>query len=351
MKCYLLQERIIHSISRLPINGTRVNDPYPKVSIAPPGTEPIDLPEISHEYTPEAIRNQCKSILVCGPASFRPRRRDAARMRPRKFPMHDNSTILAKPGIDEFTLALARLAREAGQIILNIRNQGYIVETKADKSLVTRADQEAEALILSGLARLVPDIPIIAEEEVAAGRVPRIGRHFFLVDPLDGTKDFVGGKPGFSVNIAWIDGDKSLHGALFAPALGRLFIGCPAGAFEWRNDDWIRLRVRAPAEDECVAIASASHEVSRTDDYLRRFGNIRKISMGSAVKFGLIAAGDADIYPRFGPTSEWDTAAGQCILEAAGGSVVTEDNSPLTYGHTARKFLNPHFIALGGIEL
>ena len=269
--------------------------------------------------------------------------------------MRDRETTLEKPGaktgIDDFTLALARIAREAGQKILDIQSQGYVVEAKADKSLVTRADQEAEALILNGLAQLAPNIPIIAEEEVAAGRIPRIGRHFFLVDPLDGTKDFVGGKPGFSVNIAWIEGDKALHSALFAPALGRLFVGCPSGAFEWRNDDWIKLRVRAPANGEIVAIASASHGVSRTDEYLRNFGNIRKISMGSAVKFGLIAAGDADIYPRFGPTSEWDTAAGQCVLEAAGGRVVKEDHSPLTYGHAANKFLNPHFIALGGVDL
>ncbi len=252
---------------------------------------------------------------------------------------------------DGFALALAGIAEHAGARILEIVTSGFAVQTKEDRTPVTIADQQAEALILAGLRALAPDIPVIAEEEVAAGRTPAHRGRFFLVDPLDGTRDFVAGRPGYSVNIALVEEGIARYGVIFAPALDRIFVGGPAGAYERRAGEWARIGVRPPRHDALEAYASASHNTNATDAFLARLPGIAKKRIGSAVKFGLIAAGEADLYARFGPTMEWDTAAGQCILEAAGGIVLTADGAPLAYGLPARHFANPDFVAFGGLRM
>lgn len=255
------------------------------------------------------------------------------------------------PGPGAFVLSLAGIAEQAGARIREIVATGFAVETKEDRTPVTIADQEAEALILAGLRHLAPDIPVIAEEEVAAGRTPDHQGRFFLVDPLDGTKDFVAGKPGYSINIALVEAGIARFGVIFAPALDRIFLGGPEGAFERRAGLWERVAVRPARPEALVAFASASHNTHATDVFLARLPGAETRRMGSAVKFGLIAAGEADLYARFGPTMEWDTAAGQCILEAAGGLVLTADGAPLTYGTPGRHFANPDFVAFGGLRL
>lgn len=252
---------------------------------------------------------------------------------------------------DAFSLSLVRIAEQAGARIREIRATGFAVETKEDRTPVTIADQEAEALILAGLRSLAPDIPVIAEEEVAAGRTPAHRGRFFLVDPLDGTRDFVAGRPGYSVNIALVDAGIAQYGVIYAPAMARMFVGCPPGSFERRNGAFVRLAVRPARASALEAYASAAHATDATDAFLAKFPGIEKKRLGSAVKFGLIAAGEADLYARFGPTMEWDTAAGQCILEAAGGLVLTSEGTPLRYGTPARGFANPDFVAFGGLRL
>lgn len=228
---------------------------------------------------------------------------------------------------------------------------------KADASPVTDADHAAEAIILAGLRRLTPEVPVVAEEEVAAGRVPAIeGRPFWLVDPLDGTKEFVRRNGEFTVNIALVDAGRLVLGMVQAPASGRLWRGIVAGAGRDGFAEVVapdgtarRIHVRAVPSDGVTVYTSRTHgRYSDLDIWLRGQGITvaeRKIA-GSSLKFCLIAAGEADLYPRFGPTNEWDTAAGQAVLEAAGGSVRREDGTPLTYGKP--RFANPWFIARGG---
>jgi 3'(2'), 5'-bisphosphate nucleotidase len=228
---------------------------------------------------------------------------------------------------------------------------------KADSSPVTDADHAAEAIILAGLRRLTPGVPIVAEEEVAAGRVPSIaGLPFWLVDPLDGTKEFLKRNGEFTVNIALVEHGRLVVGVVLAPALGRLWRGVVAGpgrdavAEDVGADGTARrIHVRpVPAAGFTVYTSRTHGKYSDLDIWLQREGvkvAERKIA-GSSLKFCLIAAGEADLYPRFGPTCEWDTAAGQAVLEAAGGSVRREDGTPLAYGKP--RFTNPWFIARGG---
>lgn len=220
---------------------------------------------------------------------------------------------------------------------------------KADKSPVTDADQAAEAIILAGLRRLTPDTPVVAEEEMAAGRVPKLnGGPFWLVDPLDGTKEFIKRNGEFTVNIALIDGGRPILGIVLAPATNLLWRGA-AGLGADKSDkgaSFERIVTRAPPPTGLTACASRSHAVySDLDIWFRNNGLVvaERKQAGSSLKFCLIAEGQADIYPRFGPTNEWDTAAGQAVLEAAGGEVVTTNGSPLLYGKPS--FANPHFIA------
>lgn len=243
---------------------------------------------------------------------------------------------------------LVKLAGDAGQAILEVYDadeQGERV--KADSSPVTEADLRAEALILRGLAELTPDIPVVAEESVAAGRTPTdIGDRFWLVDPLDGTKEFLSRNGEFTVNIALVEGDTPVLGVVHAPALGVFWTGC-AGVAERRDADGeVRpLQVVAAGAEGFRVLVSRSHLDSTTQEWLAKVPVAARVQAGSSVKFCRIAEGEADLYPRFGRTMEWDTAAGDAVLRAAGGGIRTPDGKPFTY----RKpdFANTAFIAYG----
>jgi 3'(2'), 5'-bisphosphate nucleotidase len=259
---------------------------------------------------------------------------------------------------------LVAAALEAGATVLRCRGEGLSVSRKADHSPVTAADRGAEAIILGRLAQAFPGLAVVAEEEVAAGRVPHAGGQFFLVDPLDGTREFIEGKADFTVNIALMAAGRPLLGVVYAPAHGWLFAGDAAARRAWRAgvspsvdqsgagaiDAWREIRARSAPADGLVALVSRSHLSPDTRAYLQsletgRRNIARTVNMGSSVKFCLLAAGEADLYPRFGPTMEWDTAAGHAVLAAAGGSVTTPDGAELRYGKPA--FRNGAFIARG----
>lgn len=245
--------------------------------------------------------------------------------------------------------ACTELARAAGGEIMRIYAGDLGVRNKADKSPVTDADHAAEAIIVAGLRDLTPGTPVVAEEEMAAGRVPDIGRGpFWLVDPLDGTKEFIKRNGEFTVNIALIEHGRPTLGIVLAPASDTLWRGAAAlGADRSENGEpFVAISTRSKPGHGLTACASRSHAVYSDLDIWFRNNNLavaERVQAGSSLKFCLIAEGRADIYPRFGPTNEWDTAAGQGVLEAAGGEVVTTDGRPLTYGKP--RFSNPHFIA------
>jgi len=242
---------------------------------------------------------------------------------------------------------LAEAAREAGDAIRKIVARGFEIESKRDSSPVTEADRAAELVILAALARTAPGIPVIAEEEVAAGRIPAHDDTYFLVDPLDGTKEFVRGGDDYTVNVALIEGNRPTLGVVFAPATGRMHGGL-AGSGAWIDEGQGRNAIRTRARgDHMTAVASKSHLNQATVDYLQEaVGFCDYLAIGSSLKFCMVAEGKADIYPRASPTSEWDTAAGHAVLLAAGGIVDGPDGSPLTYGKTA--FLNRAFVATSG---
>jgi 3'(2'), 5'-bisphosphate nucleotidase len=242
---------------------------------------------------------------------------------------------------------LAEAAQEAGAAILEIVRRGFDVETKRDSSPVTEADRAAELVILAALARSAPGVPVIAEEEVAAGRIPTHGDTYFLVDPLDGTKEFVRGGDDYTVNIALIERGAPKLGVVFAPATGRLHGGCVA-LEAWVEDEGRRREIRTRLRgSEIRAVASRSHLNQATIDYLQEaVGSCQYVAVGSSLKFCILAEGEADIYPRASPTSEWDTAAGHAVLLAAGGRVDGPDGLPLQYGKSA--FLNRAFVATAG---
>ncbi len=258
------------------------------------------------------------------------------------------------------------LAIAAGRVIVDIRASGTETRLKSDRSPVTEADEAAEAIILAGLSSRYPDIPIIAEESVAAGRVPEIdGARFFLVDPLDGTKEFISGRAEFTVNIALIDNAVPIAGIVHAPALGVAYVGVAQPDQEGQAfrlavtaggdvSERTRIRVR-PAQSPPVALASLSHGSPATDTYCARAGISDIRCIGSSLKFGLLAEGRADVYPRFGPTMEWDTAAGDAVLRAAGGKTLDGEGNVLRYGKRQQKnladFANGDFIAHGGASV
>jgi 3'(2'),5'-bisphosphate nucleotidase len=241
-------------------------------------------------------------------------------------------------------------------------------ERKDDGSPVTLADRRAEAVILKGLAALAPGTPAVAEEETAAGRVPETGGaaggEFFLVDPLDGTKEFLRGAQSrgeFTVNIALVRDGVPVVGAVHAPALGKLWVAGPRHSWaadigaDGKPGPYRPNRVRAVLAKGITALVSRSHRAPETDDYLQRYAPAEVRASGSSLKFCVIAEGGADLYPRLGPTMEWDTAAGDAVLRAAGGRTLTLDGAPLAYGKRARAgqsdFANPSFVALGRVEL
>jgi 3'(2'), 5'-bisphosphate nucleotidase len=242
---------------------------------------------------------------------------------------------------------IVALAERAGGVILEHYRAGVEARAKADASPVTIADEAAEAVILAGLAELSPEIPAVAEETVAGGHVPELDqRAFWLVDPLDGTKEFLSRNGEFTVNIALIEGREPVLGVVLAPALGKVWWGARGHGASARNGGSPRaIAVRSRPAQGAVAVASRSHSDAETEAFLDREGVAERISAGSSLKFCLVAEGKADLYPRFGPTMEWDTAAGHAVLAAAGGRVTTRDGAPFLY----RKpdFRNPGFIARG----
>jgi 3'(2'), 5'-bisphosphate nucleotidase len=261
--------------------------------------------------------------------------------------------------INYFTLlaTFETTAIAAGLEILRIYEEGCDVTLKDDSSPVTAADHAAEAIILAALRRITPEIPIVAEEEISGGHVPgNLGERFYLVDPLDGTREFVNRNGDFTVNIALIEHGAPVLGIVYSPVRGWLFVGGPEGAQEMTVDYKGNVSARQPiacrtAPEQLIAVASRSHRTPETDDYLKDFAIADCVSVGSSIKFGLLARGEADIYPRFGRTMEWDTAAGDAVLRAAGGITLTLDGKPLTYGRRNQAddadFANPHFVARG----
>ncbi|MBN9076860.1 MAG: 3'(2'),5'-bisphosphate nucleotidase CysQ [Rhizobiales bacterium] len=250
---------------------------------------------------------------------------------------------------------LEELALAAGRRIMEIHEAGFTAERKPDSSPVTEADRAAEKIILEGLRAAFPGIPCVAEEECAEGRSPGdLGDAFFLVDPLDGTKEFVKRRADFTVNIALIRGGAPELGVVVAPASGKMFSGRPGRAEEAEFGSDFGLLSRRPIavrrEDRPrLIVASRSHRTAETDAYISRFEGAEIISVGSSLKFCLLADGQADLYPRFGRTMEWDTAAGDAVLRAAGGMTFTLDGEPLLYGKRNQAedvdFANPWFIA------
>ncbi|WP_372622110.1 3'(2'),5'-bisphosphate nucleotidase CysQ [Falsiroseomonas sp.] len=250
---------------------------------------------------------------------------------------------------------LVAIAAEAGARIVEVRQRPHSVEAKADGSPLTEADLAAEAVIAAGLAAAAPTIPVVSEED-AARVAPPEGATFLLVDPLDGTREFLGPTGEFTVNIALIEAGRPVCGVVYAPALGRIWQGAAglgaqagdlpaggdAGAIAWRP---VRARPR-PAE-ALVAVASRSHLDPQTEAFLAALPVGERRSIGSSLKFCLVAEGEADVYPRLAPTMEWDTAAGQAVLEAAGGRVTTPEGAPFRYGKAGAGFRNGPFVAWG----
>ena len=251
------------------------------------------------------------------------------------------------------TETLADIAEAASALILPYWRADAAVIRKADDSPVTEADHKAEALIVERLAALYPGVQTVAEEACAAGGAPDAQDVFFVIDPLDGTKAFVAEREAFTVNIALVKGDRVVAGVVSAPAMNQTWRSGgtgpkAAGAFSRRFGDaaWRAVRVREKPE-RGSALVSHSLKEDEAERIAARFGCPHWQALDSSVKFCLIAEGRFDVYPRTGPTCEWDTGAGQAVLEAAGGRVITlEEGRPLTYGKPG--FLNPGFVALGG---
>lgn len=243
--------------------------------------------------------------------------------------------------------AMLSAARAAAAEIMAVYLGEFEHSNKADGSPVTLADQRAEAVILDLLRPL--GIPFLAEESVAAGDVPQLGERFFCIDPLDGTREFLKRNGEFTVNIALIEAGRPTHGVIVAPATGATYVGGPDGAFEI-NARGEREALHTSAAHPMKVVASRSHGHEALRGFCDSMVIVQNVSVGSSLKFCLVARGEAQLYPRFTPTSEWDTAAGQAVLEAAGGAVLTLDGQPLTYGRGG-EHLNPFFIAAASRDL
>src|SRR5262245_58904019 len=252
---------------------------------------------------------------------------------------------------------MVRAAVAAGRAALEVYNSRFEVELKADDSPVTAADHAAERVILEQLSREAPGIPVVAEEQVAMGRVPAHGADFLLVDPLDGTREFIKRNGEFTMNIALVSAGSPVLGVVYAPAIAALFAGNAIASKAWRSNQDASapaapresIRVRSTPPEGLTVVASRSHRSPETDAYLARYPVAHAVSVGSSLKFCKVAAGEADLYPRLGTTMEWDTAAGHAILVAAGGRVLTDARTPLGYGKP--DYRNPWFIATGSAEV
>lgn len=259
---------------------------------------------------------------------------------------------------DRLVTTMRRLALEAGDAIMAIYDSpDFDVRAKSDASPVTAADEAADALIAAGLRAAFPDVALITEEQAASHDL-RVST-FLIVDPLDGTKEFIQRRGDFTVNIAYVENGVPLRGVVYAPAKGRLFYTRADGAAVEEAGPFAKdapgvltpVRVAAPDNAALMVVASKSHRDQATDDYIARYAVRDMTSAGSSLKFCLVATGEADLYPRLGRTMEWDTAAGDAVLRGAGGVVVRfDDRTPLTYGKPG--WDNPFFIAHApGVDL
>ena len=240
-----------------------------------------------------------------------------------------------------------KLVEEAAAVIMAVRAAGFAVDAKADATPVTVADTRAEALIVAGLRAAAPEIPVIAEEEVAAGRITAPSARYWLVDPLDGTREFAAGRDEFAVNIGLIEHGAPVLGAVASPALGEVHFGI-VGQGAWRRRGGVEEPISARhAPPEGLTVMASRHYADdpRLAAFLAGYRIAALTNIGSALKFLRVAEGAADFYPRLGRTMEWDTAAPQAVLEAAGGSVLTHDGAPLRYGKPGWE--NPDFFAWG----
>jgi len=264
------------------------------------------------------------------------------------YSLPDDQTILS---------IIEPLALAAGRRIMEIVRDGFQAEEKADCSPVTRADRDAEAIILAGLRQNFSSIPVVAEEEAAEGMAPQqVGSVFFLVDPLDGTREFVRGGDDFTVNIALVRDEAPVVGVVYAPVRHELYVGRPGLAEMVRTNAAHKAIARNPIavrerQSPPVIVATRSHNTPETDEFVMRHEPAIRVTVGSSLKFCLVAAGEADIYPRFGRTMQWDTAAGDAVLRAAGGQTFLTDGTPFRYGRDIvagdAPFASPHFIAQG----
>jgi 3'(2'), 5'-bisphosphate nucleotidase len=264
--------------------------------------------------------------------------------------MAPNELIVTTMNDHDLLNLAAALATQAGKAIMEIRACGFAVTHKDDASPVTAADHAAESLILAGLRAATPDIPVIAEEEMAAGREPLTGSLFWLIDPLDGTREFANGSNEFTVNVGLIRDGRPVLGAVGVPALDELFTGrLGIGAWKRTAVGTHPITTRPCPAEGAVVLASRHHgNDTRLTEWLRDKNVASVIHMGSALKFCRLAEGAADLYPRFGRTMEWDTAAPQAVLEAAGGQVLTMDGASL--GYRKPGWDNPAFFCSGTLE-
>jgi 3'(2'), 5'-bisphosphate nucleotidase len=258
--------------------------------------------------------------------------------------MHQNLASLIQP--------VTTVATMAGNRILEIYNTDFEVETKDDQSPLTAADKASHVTIIEALAELTPEIPILSEESTA---IPWEERskwpQYWLIDPLDGTKEFIKKNGEFTVNIALIQGNQAVLGVVYVPVTNRCFYGFQGGgSFELTPEGEAKeIAVASPAQNPVRVVGSRSHRGELVDAYLAKLGDHVMVPMGSSLKLCLIATGEADIYPRLGLTSEWDTAAAQAVVECAGGKVVQLDGNPIMY-NAKEDILNPHFLVFGDLE-
>lgn len=240
----------------------------------------------------------------------------------------------------------------AAGVICTVYDRPIHVVTKDDGSPVTEADAAAEAIIIEHLK--VTGLPVLGEESVAAGIIPQLGERYFVVDPLDGTKEFIKRNGEFTVNIALVEQGRPVMGVVLAPASGEIFVGDPDGAWAGKIASGVvagREAIKVGLLQRPKIVASRSHGHAALAELCQTLEVDSDVSVGSSLKFCLLARGDAQLYPRFTPTCEWDTAAGQAVLEAAGGAVLTLDGAPMRYGKGELKFLNPYFVAAASLEL
>ncbi|ARN81655.1 3'(2'),5'-bisphosphate nucleotidase [Methylocystis bryophila] len=266
---------------------------------------------------------------------------------PPLLPPYDRSAV---------AILFAKLCLAAGPLAMDVFNrEDQGARLKDDASPVTEADEAVEAYLLAELARLMPNTPCIAEESAARGETPTQNGAFILIDPLDGTREFVARRLEFTINIALVEQGEPRAGAVYAPALGELWFGGEA-AFHVRAQpgealpeaaQWRRLAARPEPKDGLVAMVSLSHFDAATESFLARLPIKAQMQAGSSLKFCRIAEGLADVYPRFGPTHEWDTAAGDAVLRAAGGAVLTPGGDPFVYGKAAQNYCNGPYVACG----